>query len=97
MKTLYCFIVLALCIFNVLGQVPPSVLPTSAFINYGASVSLTASGCAGTVTWSTGQTGVSINVSPRQSARFTATCTSGMVVSGPSNLSLIHISQGIVR
>ncbi|MCE7064638.1 M64 family metallopeptidase [Dyadobacter sp. CY326] len=35
---------------------------------------LTTSGCVGNVSWSTGETGASINVSPQQTADFTATC-----------------------
>lgn len=41
----------------------------------GQSYSLWASGCSGTVTWSTGVTGASITVTPQQSTTYTATCT----------------------
>ena len=83
---------LAFVITNVFGQVnPPTVAPTSAFINYGGSVMLTASGCAGTVNWSDGQMGNSITVSPKQSTRVTATCTNGGQTSNPSNSVLIQV------
>ncbi|WP_428665275.1 PQQ-dependent sugar dehydrogenase [Runella sp.] len=91
MKTLSFFFVFAFSIFNVFGQTPPTVTPTSAFIDYGSNVTLTAAGCAGTVNWSTGQTGTSISVSPKQSARVTATCTVGMQTSGASNSVLIQV------
>ncbi|MFN8346371.1 MAG: PQQ-dependent sugar dehydrogenase [Spirosomataceae bacterium] len=90
MKTLRFF--LAFAITKAFGQVnPPSVLPTSAFINYGGSVMLTASGCGGTVNWSDGQTGGSVTVSPKQSTRISATCTNGGQTSAPSNSVLIQV------
>lgn len=90
MKTL-CFF-FAFTLPKVLGQVlPPSVLPTSAFINYGSNVMLTASGCGGTVSWSNGQTGNFIIVSPRQSTRIWATCTNAGQISDPSNSVLIQV------
>lgn len=86
------FLLLAFIVTNVLGQVtPPSVLPTSAFINYGNNVTLTASGCTGTVNWSDGQIGNSIAVSPKQSTRISATCTNGGQTSLPSNNVLIQV------
>lgn len=84
MKTLL-FFALLFCIINGFCQVAPSVSPTEAFITYGGNVTLTASGCIGTVNWSTGQTGTSINVAPRLTTRFTATCSDGTMSSGPSN------------
>jgi glucose/arabinose dehydrogenase len=90
MKTLCS--VFALVITNVFGQVaPPSVVPTSAFINYGSSVMLTAAGCSGTVNWSDGQTGNSIMVSPKQSTRISATCTNNGQTSSASNSILIQV------
>lgn len=90
MKTLVFYLVLGLT--PVIGQTPaPSILPTSAFINYGSNVLLTASGCSGTVRWSTGQTGTSITVMPKQSTRFFATCSNGGQTSLPSNSVLIQV------
>lgn len=40
----------------------------------GAFTTLTTSGCAGTVSWSTGQTGNAVEVAPNQSSEYSATC-----------------------
>ncbi|HEV7346701.1 PA14 domain-containing protein, partial [Telluribacter sp.] len=53
----------------------PVLTASAASITSGQSSTLTASGCSGTVTWSTGQSGSSISVSPGQSSTYTATCT----------------------
>ena len=45
-------------------------------IYLGQKTTLTASGCAGTVTWSTGQTAASIQVSPTTQTFYSAFCTS---------------------
>lgn len=90
MKTLLYF-ALGFSIFKAFGQAAPSVSPESAFISYGGSITLTASGCIGTVNWSTGQTGNSISVSPRLSAHFSATCTSGMQTTGSSNIVWVQV------
>ncbi|MFN3588300.1 MAG: hypothetical protein ACK4UP_02890, partial [Spirosomataceae bacterium] len=47
----------------------------------GESITLTATNCAGTITWSTGEIGASIQVSPTVTTAYTATCT----VSGCTN------------
>ncbi|MVM36643.1 hypothetical protein GO730_01435 [Spirosoma sp. HMF3257] len=41
----------------------------------GSTASLTATGCSGTVSWNTGQSGTSIPVSPAATTSYTATCT----------------------
>ncbi|MEZ4903218.1 MAG: hypothetical protein R2822_16400 [Spirosomataceae bacterium] len=77
---------------TVFGQLtPPSVLPTSAFMNYGSSVFLSASGCGGTINWSDGQTGNAITIAPKQSTRIWATCTISGQTSNPSNSVLIQV------
>lgn len=77
---------------KVMSQItPPVVSPSSAFINYGSSVVLTATGCAGNVVWSTGQTGNSISVSPKQSTRISAVCNSAGQVSNASNSVLVQV------
>lgn len=56
----------------------------------GSSVTLTASGCAGMVTWSTGATGSSLVVTPPASITYSATCTlNGCAASNPASLSLV--------
>ena len=54
----------------------PTVTPSSATICSGQSVSLTAAGCASgeTVTWSNGQLGLVIAVSPAASVTYSARC-----------------------
>ena len=70
---------------------PPVVAPSSVFINYGQSATLTASGCNGIITWSDGQTGTNVNVSPKQSTKISATCTESNQTSAASNLVLIQV------
>jgi aldose sugar dehydrogenase len=70
---------------------PPVLSPSSVFIPYGTSTTLSASGCAGTVNWSTGQNGNTISVSPKQSGSFSATCTFNSQTSGASNAVLVQV------
>src|SRR5690606_22502490 len=64
--------------------VPPVVAVTgSSTLCPGQSATLTATGCTGTVTWSTGATGSSITVST--AGTYFATCTTDCGVSGKSN------------
>jgi gliding motility-associated-like protein len=53
---------------------PPAINGTATRICRGESATLTASGCDGTVIWSTGQAGAIISVSPQQTTRYTAVC-----------------------
>ncbi|WP_247235810.1 PA14 domain-containing protein [Telluribacter sp. SYSU D00476] len=53
----------------------PSLSASASSITAGQSTTLSASNCSGTVTWSTGQTGSSISVSPAQTTTYTATCS----------------------
>jgi hypothetical protein len=52
---------------------PPSVSVSDITIDEGATGTLTLIGCSGSATWSTGETGLSINVS--KSGTYKATCT----------------------
>ncbi|MFN8356788.1 MAG: SdrD B-like domain-containing protein [Spirosomataceae bacterium] len=63
---------------------PPVITCSSETICVGGSATLTATGCTGTVTWSTGATGASITVSPSATTTYTATCKVGDCVSAPS-------------
>lgn len=58
-----------------------TITPTATTVCSGVSVPLSLSGCpvAGTIRWSTGQTGAGISVKPSQTTSYTATCE----VSGP--------------
>ncbi len=64
---------------TVIQVTPPIAAPviTSSKENVctGESIILTAANCAGTIRWSTGQTGASVQVSPTTSTTYTATCT----------------------
>lgn len=53
----------------------PSLTANPALIKIGESSTLTATNCAGTVTWSTGQTGNSITVNPTSYVNYQAFCT----------------------
>lgn len=53
----------------------PSLSANPATVSIGVSSTLSASACAGTVTWSNGITGTSKTVSPTTSTTYTATCT----------------------
>ncbi|WP_298362769.1 SdrD B-like domain-containing protein [Runella sp.] len=70
---------------KVIPVTPPTVVasPSTTICN-GGSVTLTASGCEGIVTWSSGVTGASIVVSPASTTTYTATCSLGKCVSGLS-------------
>ncbi|MBO0934748.1 gliding motility-associated C-terminal domain-containing protein [Fibrella aquatilis] len=53
---------------------PPLIAGNRAPLCRGQQTDLTASGCGGTVIWSTGERGASIRVSPHQTTRYTAVC-----------------------
>lgn len=53
----------------------PSLTANPTLIKIGESSTLTATNCAGTVTWSTGQTGNSITVNPTSYVNYQAFCT----------------------
>ena len=52
----------------------PPVIGGISSVCRGESALLSATGCAGTVIWSTGETGNQITVQPQQTARYTALC-----------------------
>ncbi|MBO0940084.1 hypothetical protein J2I47_26300, partial [Fibrella sp. HMF5335] len=53
----------------------PVLSVNSATICIGQSTILSLSGCAGTVVWSTGTTGATLEISPLATATYSATCT----------------------
>ncbi|WP_428657071.1 SdrD B-like domain-containing protein [Runella sp.] len=69
---------------KVAPAVAPTITATSTTVCNGSSVTLTAAGCDGVVTWSNQATGASIVVSPTATTTYTATCTLGQCVSNPS-------------
>ncbi|WP_169921771.1 SdrD B-like domain-containing protein [Spirosoma rigui] len=63
---------------TVLPQPVLSLQPSSTLVTAGTPVSLSAIGCVGTVSWSTGVTGSTITVTPMQTTQtYSATCTTG--------------------
>ncbi|WP_166694341.1 beta strand repeat-containing protein, partial [Fibrivirga algicola] len=55
---------------------PANLIVTSATICYGSSATLTAAGCAGTISWNMGATGTSLTTPVlTQTTTYTATCT----------------------
>lgn len=53
--------------------IPPVINGTSSICR-GESALLSATGCSGTIIWSTGETGSQIRVQPQQTTRYTALC-----------------------
>lgn len=79
--------------------IPPPILSSSASsMCAGTSVTLTATGCVGTVTWNTPipQTGTIISVSPLITSSYTATCTVGSNISLSSLPLTVSIFEGAI-
>ncbi|WP_460982503.1 T9SS type B sorting domain-containing protein [Spirosoma fluminis] len=55
---------------------PPVLTGTATTICRNETVTLTAVGCSGTIIWSTGETGPTLNVQPQQTTTYTAICRS---------------------
>jgi aldose sugar dehydrogenase len=95
MKTYFITILACLGWAVSLANIPPKapiISPASSFLTYGQSVTITALGCAGTVTWSNGQTGTTLNVTPKSDTKLTATCTVANEVSPASNVAVVNIN-----
>ncbi len=71
---------------------PPAVSGSVTICN-GQSANLTATGCAGLVTWSNGNTGTLISVSPSILSNYTATCFDGTCISNTSNQITITVNN----
>lgn len=67
------------------GTPVPQVSASGLSICPGQSVSISASGCTGIVSWNTGQTGSPITVSPTATTDYTAICTVAGIPSLPSD------------
>ena len=70
---------------------PPVISASQTTVCAGSSVSLTAQNCAGTVNWSSGQTGATISVQPTAATTYTATCSVDGRSSGVSNAVLVSV------
>jgi len=66
----------------------PSLSASPSTISSGNNSTLTASGCSGTVSWSTGATGNQTNVSPTQTTTYTATCTENSCISSSASVTV---------
>ena len=56
------------------NPVPPVITGSARFVCRNELVTLTATGCTGTVIWSNGETGTTIQVRPQQTTKYTAIC-----------------------
>ena len=82
------------CDFWVVNVKPESI----SSICGGYPITLTASGCSGITTWSTGATGATITTNPLQTTNITATCTINNTISPVSNtISIIRPSAPNVQ
>jgi Ig-like domain CHU_C associated/Secretion system C-terminal sorting domain len=72
---------------------PPVVSASSTNICSVQPVTLTASGCGGTVIWNNGTTGASITVSPNVTTSYSAICNIGFDLSAPSNIVTISVGS----
>jgi len=89
--TLVCIVIAMHCNAQCTPPAAPAISPASSFVSFGQSVTLRASGCSGTVKWSTGQTGTSITITPKDAISIVATCT----VAGCTSLNSIIAGIGI--
>ncbi|WP_106136925.1 SdrD B-like domain-containing protein [Spirosoma oryzae] len=71
----------------------PTIAANTSTICPGNSVTLTASGCAGTPVWSTGDNTASIVVSPTVNTNYTVYCQNGSCRSANSTEFLVTVSQ----
>jgi uncharacterized repeat protein (TIGR01451 family)/gliding motility-associated-like protein len=77
---------------NVGNPFPPQISSQSTLICSGASTTINAEGCIGTVVWSTGQTGSVITVSPSVMMSYAAICKSSTCESEKSNVVTIGVT-----
>ncbi|QHV95640.1 hypothetical protein [Spirosoma endbachense] len=66
----------------------PSVVASPQAVNPGQQVALSASGCPGTVKWSTGQQGANVTVTPTVTTQYSASCVIAGCVPGVSNVTV---------
>ncbi|WP_221621988.1 T9SS type B sorting domain-containing protein [Larkinella knui] len=70
---------------------PPTIATDKQVLCPGETAKLTAVGCLGVVTWSTGATGTSITIQPVSTTDYWATCSLGSCVSEKSPLNTVKI------
>ncbi|MFD1141386.1 gliding motility-associated C-terminal domain-containing protein [Larkinella insperata] len=74
---------------------PPTIAADNKVLCPGEAMRLTAIGCVGTVTWSTGATGSSIDIQPAATTDYWATCSLGDCVSERSPLSTVQVGTPV--
>ena len=80
---------------NVAGPAPVISCPKTE-ICASESVTLSATGCTGTVKWSDGSTGTTITVRPTTTTTYSATCTTATCESPKSNEKTITVNPAVV-
>jgi Ig-like domain CHU_C associated len=76
-----------------IDSLPKPIITGNQSICKGQSTLITAQNCQDIVHWSTGQTGISISVTPTISTKYTATCTKGNCISLTSDSLLINVNS----
>ena len=71
----------------------PTISCATSIICAGSTITLTATGCEGTVKWSDGQTGSIVTATPDKTTDYTATCTVGTCVSSPSSVATVNVGN----
>lgn len=74
----------------------PVISCTKTEICVGESITLSATGCTGTVKWSDGSTGTTVTLKPSVSTTYSATCTVGTCESPKSNEKTIKVNPAVV-
>jgi hypothetical protein len=73
---------------------PSNVSASASSITSGQSTTLSATCSVGTITWSTGQTGASVSVSPTANTTYQVSCVNGSCQSGTVPVSITVIPSG---
>ncbi|RRB06383.1 T9SS type B sorting domain-containing protein [Larkinella rosea] len=74
---------------------PPTVAADKQVLCPGETAQLTAVGCPGMITWSTGETGTNISIKPVVTTDYWATCSLGDCISEKSPLSTVKIGSPV--
>ena len=74
------------------GTSSPAISAANNTICEGTATTLTATNCAGTVRWNTGQTGITLTVSPVVSTTYSAVCQVGNCPSLPGNVLTLTVT-----
>jgi uncharacterized repeat protein (TIGR01451 family)/gliding motility-associated-like protein len=72
----------------------PSITANNNTVCSGEVVTLTSTSCSGTVNWSNGMTGLTINATPLVTTSYSATCSVGAYTSNTSNIVTVTVGSG---